>query len=119
MISINPEGGYIGSFWWRNRSSEFHWNIQIIDEASPWMHKFYIEGAFGFNSSACPWLKFDFDDISLIEVSRQGDFLTLNKMPRAFINVVKTTVIDVLAQMQGEIIHNSQIKHLNTCLSRS
>jgi hypothetical protein len=119
MISINSEGGCIGSFWWRNRSPEFHWNIQISNDSDPWMHKFYVQGAFGFDPLACPWLKFKPNDILLTEVSCQGGFLALDEMPKAFVNLVKTTVIDALIEVQRGIIHDSQIKHLNTCLSRS
>jgi len=117
MISINSEGGYIGPFWWRNKSPEFNWNIQMSDENAPWNHRFHIEGGFGFGSTT-NFVRIGINDISLTEVSCQGEKLNLDRAPMVFVNIIKVTVLNAVSQVQSEITRDNQIQYLNTCLNK-
>jgi hypothetical protein len=116
MIEINSEGGYIGPICWRNKSPEFSWNIQLPDEGEPWNHKFYIEGSFSLSPMALTKIKRT--DITLTEVSCQGEKLMIDRAPKALLNVIKTTVLNAL-EVQVEIIREDQVAYLNTCLNKA
>jgi hypothetical protein len=116
-IEIASEGGIIGPFWWRNKSPLMYCSIN--GDLSSYHHVFTIEGAWGFSMSPFVSIQYGYSDISLHRVYDEYEEADLGRMPKAFVNLIKSTVINELYIYTASMARAFQVQHLNNCLQET
>jgi hypothetical protein len=111
MIEITSDYGVIGPLYWRNKSMEIDWLIEIGDLPGI-SHKFCIEGACGLASRV--------DTVKLSDISlHQVSGINIASTPKAFVNLIKLTVLNAIGQQIANNARENTINYLYSCLLAS
>jgi hypothetical protein len=113
-VLITTEGGFIGPFWWRNKSPVL--NGQLASADGGWIdHYFTLHGSWGMSKNFVSCIKLR--DVEIHQIKDGLDEIAISEIPKFFLDSIKISLIRALMITTYKIATSLQINHLNNCLN--